>query len=79
MKSSAYVSIEMRKPGDTAWELIGYFASTEAEILELQDVFKALKNPYEMIGRITHRMISDVLALLKAKGCEARIQFHTHN
>ena len=74
-----HVSIEMRKPGDTAWELVGYFASTEAEMLELQDAFKGLNNPYEMIGRINNRMISDVLAFLKAKGCEARIQFHTDN
>jgi hypothetical protein len=69
----------MRKPGDTAWELVGYFASTEAEMLELQDAFKGLNNPNEMIGRINNRMISDVLALLKSKGCEAQVQFHTDN
>jgi hypothetical protein len=71
-----HVSIEMRKPGNTAWELIGYFSATEEEMLELQDAFKGLNNPYEMIGRISNRMISDVLAFLKADGCEARIQFH---
>jgi hypothetical protein len=65
----------MRKPVNTVWELVGYFASTE--MLELQDAFKGLNNPYEMIGRINNRMISDVLAFLKADGCEARVQFHT--
>jgi hypothetical protein len=74
-----HISIEMRKPGDTAWDLVGYFASPEAEMLELQEAFKALSNPYEMIERINNRMISDVLAFLKARGCEARIQFHTDN
>jgi hypothetical protein len=71
-----YVSVEMRKPGDKAWELVGYFPSTEAEMLELQN---ALNNPYEMIGRLNNRMISDVLAFLKAKGCEAQMQFPTNN
>ncbi len=74
-----YVSIEMREPGDTACELVGYFASTEAEMLELQDAFNGLNNPYELIERINNRMISDVLGFLKAKGCEAQIQFHTDN
>jgi hypothetical protein len=67
----------MRKPGATAWNLVGYFSTTEGEMLELQDAFEGLNNPYEMIGRIKSRMISDLLELLKADGCEARIQFHT--
>ena len=67
----------MRKPGTTAWNLVGYFSITEEEMLELQDGFEELNNPYEMIGRIKSRMISNLLALLKADGCEARIQFHT--
>jgi hypothetical protein len=74
-----HISIEMRKLGDTAWELVGYFSSTEAEMLELRNAFKGLNNPYEMIGRINNRMIADVLAFLKAKGCEARIQFLADN
>ena len=48
-------------------------------MLELQDAFEGLNNPYEMIGRINNRMIADVLAILKADGCEARIQFHSDN
>ena len=72
---SVHVSIEMRKAGNTAWELVGYFAATEEEMLELQDGLKGLNSPYEMIGRINNRMISDVLAFLRADGCETRIQF----
>ena len=64
------------QPGNTACKLVGYVATTEEEMLELQDGFKGLNNPYEMIGRISNRMISDVLAFLKTDGCEARIQFH---
>jgi hypothetical protein len=69
----------MRKPGARAWALVGYFSATEQEMLELQDAFEGLNNPYEMIGRINNRMIADVLAILKADGCEARIQFHSDN
>ncbi len=67
----------MRMPGATAWQLIGYFCTTKEVMLELRDAFEGLNSPYEMIGRIKSRMISNLLALLKADGCEARMQFHT--
>ena len=79
MVRRVHVSIEMRKPGAKAWHLIGYFCTTKELMLELRDAFEGLKSPYGMIGRIKSRMISNLLALLKADGCEARIQFHTDN
>jgi hypothetical protein len=49
------------QPGNTACKLVGYVATTEEEMLELQDAFKGLNNTYEMIERINNRQLQSKL------------------
>jgi hypothetical protein len=37
------------------------------------------QEPFEVLGKIAHVLMRDVLEAVRAEGCQARIQFHTDN
>jgi hypothetical protein len=73
-----HVTVEMRKPGATAWDFVGNFSATDAEIEELRGVLEG-NDPYEVLHKIKNVLIFDTLDVIRAEGCQARIQFHTDN
>lgn len=73
--AAVHVTIEMRKPGTTAWDLVGNFSATDAEIDELRDVLGG-NEPYAVLHRVKHVLIFDTLDAIREEGFQARVQFH---
>lgn len=73
-----HVTIEMRQPGATAWDFVGYFAATPAEVEELREMLEG-EDPYDVLHKIKNVLIHDTLDVIRAEGCQARVQFHKDN
>jgi hypothetical protein len=65
----------MRQPGATAWDLVGNFSATEAEIAQLREVLEG-EEPFEVLHKIKNVLISDTLDVIRAEGAQTRIVFH---
>ena len=68
------VTIEMKKPGDTAFDLVGNFTATEAEISELRDVLEGQESS-EVLDRIKNVLIRDVLDVTAPKAANVAFNF----
>jgi len=73
-----HLTIEMRKPGTTAWELVGNFSVSDAEIGVIRGVLEG-DGPYELLHKIKNPLIFDVLNVVRAEARQARVQVHSDN
>jgi hypothetical protein len=69
-----HVLIEMKPKGSTAWEVLGRFSASAADIAELKTALEG-REPLKAIDRVTHPLMRDLLSILKESGHEGRVTF----
>jgi hypothetical protein len=65
----------MKRSEETAWDLVGTFAASRDELSDLRGLLDGREDPYEVLDQITHRLIFDVLQIIRDDGYQARVQF----
>lgn len=72
---SDFLIIEFRTRESTAWDHLGRFTTTPAELAQLKALLADGRDPTKALDRIPKGLLWDALDILRAEGHEARVRF----